>query len=92
MRIRWTDPAVGDLTHICDYIEEHNSSATAPRVALSIYELVNALVEFPERAREGRKPGTRELILTSLPYLAIYRIRGDAVEILRILHDAQKWP
>jgi len=22
MRIRWTSPAVGDLTHICDYIEE----------------------------------------------------------------------
>lgn len=36
MHVRWTDSAVRDLTHICDYIEEHNSSTTARRVALSI--------------------------------------------------------
>jgi plasmid stabilization system protein ParE len=27
-----------------------------------------------------------------LPYLAIYRLRDDAIEIGRILHGAQKWP
>jgi toxin ParE1/3/4 len=91
MHVRWTEPAVPDLTHICDYIEEHNSSATARRLALSIYERASALVEFPERGRQGRKSGTRELIFTGLPYLAVYRIRGDAVEILPILHGAQDW-
>jgi plasmid stabilization system protein ParE len=91
MRVRWTAPAARDLTHICDYIEEHDSSATARRVALSIYERLSALVEFPERGRPGRKSGTRELILAGLPYLAVYRLRGDAVEILRILHGAQDW-
>jgi toxin ParE1/3/4 len=92
MHVRWTDPAVSDLTHICDYIEEHDSNATARRVAVSIYERVSALVDFPQRGREGRQSGTRELIFTGLPYLAIYRTRGDAVEILRILHGAQNWP
>jgi plasmid stabilization system protein ParE len=53
MQVRWTDPAVSDLTHICDYIEQHGSSATARRVALSIYESLNALVEFPRRGRQG---------------------------------------
>jgi toxin ParE1/3/4 len=92
MHVRWTDPAVSDLTHICDYIETHGSSAMARRVALSIYEPVNALAQSPRRGRQGRKPGTRELVLHGLPYLVIYRIRGDAVEILRILHGTQKWP
>jgi toxin ParE1/3/4 len=92
MQVRWTDPAVSDLTHICDYIEEHGSSATARRVALSIYESLNELVEFPRRGRQGRKSGTRELVFEGLPYLAIYRIRADVVEILRVLHGAQKWP
>jgi toxin ParE1/3/4 len=92
MRVRWTDPAVNDLSNICDYIEEHDSRTTARRVALSIYNRVNALVEFPQQGRQGRKSGTRELVFSALPYLAIYRIRGDAVEILRILHGAQKWP
>jgi toxin ParE1/3/4 len=53
---------------------------------------VSTLAELHERGRPGRKVGTRELIFTGLPYLAIYRVRGDTLEILRILHGAQKWP
>jgi len=92
MRIRWTKPAAADLNQICDYISEHDSSVTARRVALSIYEYVSTLEELPERGRAGRVVGTRELIFTGLPYLAIYRIRRDMVEILRILHGVQNWP
>ena len=92
MRIRWTQPAARDFTQICDYIGERGSTATARRVALTIHESVTALAEFSERGRSGRKPGTRELVVTGLPYLAIYRIRGEVVEILRILHGAQNWP
>ena len=61
-------------------------------MALSIFERSSGLAEFPERGRPGRKSDTRELIFTGLPYLAIYRIRGNEVEILRILHGAQNWP
>ena len=91
MGVRWTAPAARDLTQICDHIQEHNSRTTARRVALSIYDRVAALVEFPEQGRPGRKAGTRELIFSGLPYLAVYRLRGDGVEILRILHGAQDW-
>jgi plasmid stabilization system protein ParE len=49
MRIRWTRPAAGDLTQICDYIEKHGSAAIAWRVALSIYQHVAALAGFLER-------------------------------------------
>ena len=92
MRLRWTDPAARDLTQICDYIGERGSLAAARRVAISIFGAVATLEEFPERGRSGRKTGTRELVLPGLPYLAIYRLKGDAVEILRILHGAQNWP
>jgi len=60
-------------------------------VALSIYQGIGMLAEFPKFGRTGRKPGTRELVFSGLPYLTIYRIHGDAVEILRILHGAQEW-
>jgi toxin ParE1/3/4 len=92
MRIRWTEPAVRDLTQIADYLEERASSSIARRIALSIYERVGALAQFPEQGRTGRKSGTRELVLSGLPYLAVYRLKGDAIEILRILHGAQMWP
>ena len=92
MRIRWTDPAVRDFTQICDYISEHGSAATARRVAISIYGQIGILAKFPESGRTGRQPETRELAFTGLPYLAVYRLRRDCAEILRILHGAQNWP
>jgi len=92
MRIRWTQPAAHDLTQICDFIQEHSSSATARRVALFIFQKLSVLSQFPEAGRLGRLEGTRELVVAGLPYLAIYRVRSEAVEILRILHGAQQWP
>lgn len=92
MRIRWTESAVRDLTNICDYIEKNRGDATARRIAVFIYEGSEILGQFPECGRTGRKPGTRELVLNGLPYLAVYRIHNDSVEIVRILHGAQEWP
>jgi addiction module RelE/StbE family toxin len=92
MRIRWTEPAARDLTQIADYLEKHGSSAIARRVALSINKRIGGLTQFPEQGRTGRKSGTRELVLTDLPYLVIYRLGGEKIEILRILHGAQMWP
>lgn len=38
---------------------------------------------------ESRTPAS--LVLSGLPYLAVYRIHRDAVEIVRIFHGAQDW-
>lgn len=92
MRIRWTRPAADDLTRICDYMEEYAGPATARRIALAIYEGVGSIVQFPRRGRPGRSNGTRELVFSGLPYIAVYQIREDSVEIIRILHGAQDWP
>jgi toxin ParE1/3/4 len=91
MVIRWTDAAVRDFTNICDYIDQHRSGAAARRVALSIHRSIDLLAEFPEYGRTGRNPNTRELVFSGLPYLAVYRIHGDTVEIVRIFHGAQDW-
>jgi toxin ParE1/3/4 len=92
MRIRWTEPAARDLTGICDYINDHDGPDAARRVALRIYEGVDSLMQFPHRGRPGRKVNTRELVFPDLPFLAVYRVREDVIEINRILHGAQKWP
>jgi toxin ParE1/3/4 len=42
--------------------------------------------------RPGRVKGTRELVIVGTPYIVAYRIKGDAVQVLRVLHGAQKWP
>jgi toxin ParE1/3/4 len=93
MLIRWTEPATSDLTHICDFLKEHASSGIARRVALSIFENIGTLADFPEMGRIGRKSGTRELIFAALPYVVVYRVPGkESLEVLRILHGAQDWP
>ena len=92
MHLRWTDSAVRDFTHICDYIETRTGPAASRKVALSIHRQTDLLAKFPEQGRTGRSPDTRELVFSGLPYLAVYRIHSDSVEIVRILHGAQPWP
>ena len=92
MRVRWTTPAIEDFTHICDYTQEHFGRAQARRTALTIYDSVESLRGFPYKGKLGRKPGTSELNIPKLPFLAIYRVREGMIDIVRILHGAQRWP
>ena len=32
------------------------------------------------------------LKITPLPYVAVYRVRSDYIEIARVLHGAEQWP
>jgi plasmid stabilization system protein ParE len=54
--------------------------------------MCDGVAEFPQMGRSGRIEGTRELVISGTPYIAAYRIDGDAVRILRVLHGAQQWP
>jgi plasmid stabilization system protein ParE len=71
MRVRWTQPAAGDLTAICDYLEYHESPALARRVAQAVYSAVQSLSPFPAKGRRGRLPETRELLIQRYPYIVI---------------------
>ena len=44
------------------------------------------------RGRVGREEGTRELVFTSLPYVAVYRVKEQTIQVLRIYHGAQERP
>lgn len=50
------------------------------------------LIDFPDSGRLGRVEGTRELVITRTPYVAPYRIEGDIVRILGVIHGARIWP
>ncbi|MGA7381797.1 MAG: type II toxin-antitoxin system RelE/ParE family toxin [Terriglobales bacterium] len=91
MRLRWTTPAAEDLYRIVQHIQEDHPSAAAD-VAKTIYDGCGTLRVFPRRGRAGRIPGTRELIFSGLPYIVVYEIKEQSVEVLRIYHGAQDWP
>ena len=73
------------------YIRTRNASA-AERVAHTIHDGIVLLESFPGRGRPGRIEGTRELVFSPLPFVAVYRVIQGTVEIVRLLHGAQRWP
>jgi toxin ParE1/3/4 len=91
MEIRWSPEAAAEFTAIIQYIRQDNADA-ALRVARTIYQTIAQLKTFPNRGRPGRVDGTRELVFPPLPFVVVYRVKESAVEIVRLLHGAQRWP
>jgi addiction module RelE/StbE family toxin len=90
MNLLWTRPARADRRDIYEFIAA-DSVRAARKMDLIFAEKAGFLPKFPESGRPGRVPGTREL-LAHRHYFLIYRIHGDAVQILRLLHTSRKWP
>jgi toxin ParE1/3/4 len=88
MTIRWTTEATSCLEQISQHIAEDNQVAAAKTVGV-VFERIEQLLVFPNRGRVGREQGTRELTLSPLPYVVVYRVKDLAIEILHIWHGAQ---
>jgi len=88
MRIRWTPAAAADLQHISTYLKDRHLRHQQPTIR-KLYEAVQSLKEWPRRGRLGHEDGTRELLFPPLPYIAVYRVREQDIEVLRIYHAAQ---
>jgi addiction module RelE/StbE family toxin len=79
------------LGDIRDRIAEDNPPA-ANRMVLRIRTAVARLATSPGLGRPGRVTGTRELVIPGTPYIVPYRVKGDIVQIITVLHSAQRWP
>jgi toxin ParE1/3/4 len=89
MEVRWSLPAAEDLERICERIERDNPEA-ARRVARTIYDGCGRLKDFPNLGRASRRmAGRRELTFAPLPYIVVYQVKRNAIEISRIFHRAQ---
>ena len=87
MLIRWTKTALLSVDEIAGYIAKDNPTRVTSFV-LELQDAVTKLKAHPSMGRAGRVPGTRELVLHK-NYIAIYRVRGDKVEILRLHHSTR---
>lgn len=92
MRVRWLRQALANLDAVGEYIARDNAVAAAATI-LRILDAVDELAKGPSVhvGRPGRVPGTRELVVTP-NYLVPYRVKGDVIEVLRVLHARQRWP
>lgn len=90
MKIRLTKRAINDLREAEAYIYQDNPSAAVSTVN-RILEAIEYLEKFPGMGKVGRVPDTRELVISSTPFIAIYQVRMQVIFILRILHATRKW-
>lgn len=88
----WTDEAETDLENLLAYYFDEAGTEVAAMVYQRIREQVGSLKLFPERCRSGRIPGTREYVLTRLPYIAVVVIDDVQVTVVAIVHTARKFP
>jgi toxin ParE1/3/4 len=91
MQVWWTTRAAQDPEEITNYILRDKPTA-AETVARKLFDAANSLESLPSRGRPGRSPGTRELVISSLPFIIVYQVTAEAVHVLHIHHGARNWP
>ncbi len=73
------------------YIAQDDPEAAA-RVGARIIAGIDLLAEHPAMGRMGRIKETRELVFADIPYIVPHRVRPSVIEVLTMMHTAQKWP
>jgi len=92
MRVVWTAPAARDLEGIGDYIARQNPRA-ARRIVLRIRARTRALAAHPHLGRPERgSSSSLRLVITSTPFIAVYRVINNRIEILAVFHGNRMWP
>ncbi|HEY7330459.1 MAG TPA: type II toxin-antitoxin system RelE/ParE family toxin [Gemmataceae bacterium] len=91
MSVEWLNAATRSLRQVHARIAADNPEA-ARKVVKRIQQAVERLADFPESGRLGQVAGTRELVVPGLPYLVVYRVGKESVEILRVFHTSQDRP
>ena len=85
MKTTWSRRAIQHLVALRDYIAA-DSPNSAELVAERILESVKLLATQPHIGRPGRILGTRELVVPGTPYVIPYRVQGEVLELIAVLH------
>lgn len=88
MKLRYTLPALADLSSILDYIAAH-SPQSARRVQARIQALTDLLLQYPHIGRRTVDPAIRRMIITPYPYLVFYEATESEVIIHAVRHAAR---
>jgi toxin ParE1/3/4 len=91
VHVQLTALAERDLQGLHEHIARE-SPAAARRVVDHLLRAAERLQSFPRICRTGRVAGTREFIASIGPNVLVYRLRGEQIDVLRVLHTARRWP
>ena len=82
--------AIADRDAIMVFIAQDNPTAAIDLDLEFEAKAENARLR-PKLYKAGRVKGTREIVVRP-NYVMVYRVIGNVVDILRVLHAARQWP
>lgn len=87
-RLEITPEAERDIFAITANIQQQDCLAAAKHTALELKKQLQSLTRNDDGGRVGGCDGTREIVLTGLPFIAVFEKGDQLVTIVRILYGA----
>lgn len=81
-----------DMVGVYEWGRDHFGVQHAMQFVSDLQRRFSVLLDHPHIGRKGRQPNTRELVISDTPFIAVYRLQANRIEVLRILHGVQAWP
>ena len=88
MKLRYTLPALADLSAILDYIAAQSPQG-ARRVQARIQAVTDLLLLHPQIGRRTSDPTIRRMTTTPYPYVVFYEVTQTEIIIHAIRHAAR---
>jgi addiction module RelE/StbE family toxin len=90
LTLKWSIKALIDLDQAQRYIAYENPTA-ARLVAQRIHDAAHRLLTHPSMGKPAHVPNARIWGVDRTPYLIVYRVRGERLEIVRLWHSRRDW-
>ena len=87
----WKEDAKESLQRNIEYYAAEDPQ-TAYRVMDEVIARSLTLLDHQKLGRPGRIKNTRELVINNTPFIFVYALKGQDIEIINVLHGAQQWP
>lgn len=85
LAVKLAEKAESDLDGIHEHYAAKVGESRANQLVLGILEALEQLRLFPNSGRPGEYPDTRELVISTVPYVAVYGVKGPHVRVYRVL-------
>jgi toxin ParE1/3/4 len=88
VKLRYTLPALADLSSILDYTATHSPQG-AKRVQVRVQAIIDLLLVHPNIGVRTDDPAIRRLMTAPYPYLVFYEVTETAIIIHAVRHAAR---
>lgn len=88
-RVRWRAKALADLQDHHDWLSTLEN-AKPKRAIARIRAAAKSMERLGDIGRPSREQGARELSVRHAPYVIVYRVDGDTIDVLAVYHTAQE--